>query len=138
MIVTAHLWCTTEPARPSNASTYSRQVTPRSLNLQRLVAILGTISKNPSNLNFDQYIFESISALMRCVRFCSKPSIVSASSFPLLVSSFMFHPRIHSIRVSNTSSNAVVAQHRRPDEYRALLPLLPPLAGNNRGASQVS
>lgn len=36
--------------------------------LQRLVAILGVISKNPSNPNFDQYIFESISALMRCVR----------------------------------------------------------------------
>ena len=36
--------------------------------LQRLVNILGTISKNPSNPNFDQYIFESISALMRWVR----------------------------------------------------------------------
>ena len=36
--------------------------------LQRLVAILDTISKNPSNPNFDQYIFESLSALMRCVR----------------------------------------------------------------------
>ncbi|OSC99927.1 Cse1-domain-containing protein [Trametes coccinea BRFM310] len=35
--------------------------------LQRLVAILGVISKNPSNPNFDQYIFESISALMRFV-----------------------------------------------------------------------
>jgi exportin-2 (importin alpha re-exporter) len=34
--------------------------------LQRLVAILGVISRNPSNPNFDQYIFESISALMRC------------------------------------------------------------------------
>ena len=33
--------------------------------LGRLVAILGVISKNPSNPNFDQYIFESISALMR-------------------------------------------------------------------------
>lgn len=33
--------------------------------LQRLVGILGVISKNPSNPNFDQYIFESISALMR-------------------------------------------------------------------------
>lgn len=33
--------------------------------LNRLVAILGVISKNPSNPNFDQYIFESISALMR-------------------------------------------------------------------------
>jgi len=33
--------------------------------LARLVAILGVISKNPSNPNFDQYIFESISGLMR-------------------------------------------------------------------------
>ena len=38
--------------------------------LQRLVAILGVISKNPSNPNFDQYIFESISALMRYVHVC--------------------------------------------------------------------
>jgi hypothetical protein len=37
--------------------------------LQRLVAILGVISKNPSNPNFDQYIFESISGLMRYVMF---------------------------------------------------------------------
>ncbi|KAH7882920.1 CAS/CSE protein [Phlebopus sp. FC_14] len=35
--------------------------------LQRLVNILGVISKNPSNPNFDQYIFESISALMRFI-----------------------------------------------------------------------
>jgi exportin-2 (importin alpha re-exporter) len=34
--------------------------------LQRLVGILGVVSKNPSNPNFDQFIFESISALMRC------------------------------------------------------------------------
>ena len=33
--------------------------------LARLVAILGVISKNPSNPNFDQYIFESISGLTR-------------------------------------------------------------------------
>jgi len=33
--------------------------------LQRLVGILGIVSKNPSNPNFDQYIFESISALIR-------------------------------------------------------------------------
>lgn len=33
--------------------------------LTRLVSILGVISKNPSNPNFDQYIFESISGLMR-------------------------------------------------------------------------
>ncbi|EPS95676.1 hypothetical protein FOMPIDRAFT_1025652 [Fomitopsis schrenkii] len=35
--------------------------------LQRLVNILGAISKNPSNPLFDQYIFESISALIRFV-----------------------------------------------------------------------
>ncbi|KAI0077557.1 Cse1-domain-containing protein [Panus rudis PR-1116 ss-1] len=35
--------------------------------LQRLVRILGIISQNPSNPNFDQYIFESISAFMRFV-----------------------------------------------------------------------
>lgn len=35
--------------------------------LQRLVNILGAISKNPSNPLFDQYIFESISALIRYV-----------------------------------------------------------------------
>jgi exportin-2 (importin alpha re-exporter) len=33
--------------------------------LSNLVAILGEISKNPSNPNFNQYCFESISALMR-------------------------------------------------------------------------
>jgi exportin-2 (importin alpha re-exporter) len=33
--------------------------------LNRLVTILGVISKNPSNPRFDQYIFESLSGLMR-------------------------------------------------------------------------
>ena len=35
--------------------------------LQRLINILGAIAKNPSNPNFDQYIFESISALIRYI-----------------------------------------------------------------------
>ncbi|KAK0469414.1 CAS/CSE protein [Desarmillaria tabescens] len=35
--------------------------------LARLVAILGVISKNPSNPKFDQYIFESISGLIRFI-----------------------------------------------------------------------
>jgi exportin-2 (importin alpha re-exporter) len=35
--------------------------------LQRLVNILGVVSKNPSNPNFDQYLFESISALLRYI-----------------------------------------------------------------------
>ena len=45
--------------------------------LQRLVAILGVISKNPSNPNFDQYIFESISALMRYVHVCIQRQVGS-------------------------------------------------------------
>lgn len=35
--------------------------------LARLVTILGVISKNPSNPRFDQFIFESISGLMRFI-----------------------------------------------------------------------
>ena len=36
--------------------------------LQRLVGILGVTSKNPSNPNFDQYLFESLSGFMRQVK----------------------------------------------------------------------
>lgn len=36
--------------------------------LQRLVGILGVTSTNPSNPNFDQYLFESLSGLMRQVK----------------------------------------------------------------------
>ncbi len=35
--------------------------------LARLVRIMGEISKNPSNPKFNQYCFESVSALIRCV-----------------------------------------------------------------------
>jgi len=35
--------------------------------LQRFVTILGVISKNPSNPHFDQYIFESLSGMIRSV-----------------------------------------------------------------------
>jgi exportin-2 (importin alpha re-exporter) len=41
--------------------------------LQRLVNILGVVSKNPSNPNFDQYLFESISALLRYVLYAPSP-----------------------------------------------------------------
>lgn len=44
--------------------------------LSRLVSILGAISKNPSNPNFDQYIFESISALIRSVKQSNSLSIL--------------------------------------------------------------
>jgi exportin-2 (importin alpha re-exporter) len=44
--------------------------------LNRLVSILGVISKNPSNPNFDQYIFESISGLMRLDHHIADPLFV--------------------------------------------------------------
>lgn len=49
--------------------------------MERLVGILGVISRNPSNPNFDQYIFESISALIRCVWYCSASRLAELYSF---------------------------------------------------------
>ena len=46
-------------ARQTLATTGYEQI------LQQLVGILGVVSKNPSNPNFDQYLFETLSALMR-------------------------------------------------------------------------
>ncbi len=44
--------------------------------LQQLTTILGEIAKNPSNPRFNQFVFESISAVIRCV---ASPSLCSAS-----------------------------------------------------------
>ncbi|KAL0569494.1 importin-alpha export receptor [Marasmius crinis-equi] len=43
--------------------------------LNKLVTVLGVISSNPSNPKFDQYIFESISALMRFIVSSSKDAL---------------------------------------------------------------
>ncbi|ELU39794.1 importin alpha re-exporter [Rhizoctonia solani AG-1 IA] len=61
--------CTSKPVFPDT-------LTPNYLTvLTKLVNILGAISQNPSNPNFNQYTFESISALMRFV--CSSnPQLV--------------------------------------------------------------
>lgn len=42
--------------------------------LAKMVDILGVVSKNPSNPKFDQYIFESISGLMRHVDLLNTPT----------------------------------------------------------------
>jgi len=57
--------------------------------LNRLVGILGVISSNPSNPKFDQYIFESISALMRRVSrsWSGLVEIVLTTTFRFIVSS---------------------------------------------------
>lgn len=43
--------------------------------LGRLVRILSVTSKNPSNPNFDQYLFEAISALIRFVTPCGRRNL---------------------------------------------------------------
>jgi exportin-2 (importin alpha re-exporter) len=46
--------------------TAQQTLTPKyAQTLSQLVRILGVISGNPSNPRFDQYIFESLAALMR-------------------------------------------------------------------------
>lgn len=35
--------------------------------LDRIVSILGAVSRNPSNPNFNQYTFEAVSALIRYI-----------------------------------------------------------------------
>lgn len=52
--------------------------------LNHLVQILSVISKNPSNPNFDQYLFESISALIKYVLGYSKELPIVAYPSPFL------------------------------------------------------
>ncbi|KAI0045803.1 importin alpha re-exporter [Auriscalpium vulgare] len=94
--------------------------------LQRLVAILGIISKNPSNPNFDQYIFETISALIRFIG----PTVPSSIGVfePALFGPFtiilqqdidQYIPYVFQILAQ------MLALHQgEPTEYRALLPFL--------------
>ncbi|KAF7419339.1 importin-alpha export receptor [Pleurotus ostreatus] len=95
--------------------------------LTRLVNILGVVSKNPSNPLFDQYIFESISALMRF--------IVGGS--PATLSNFeatLFGPFTYILQQDIDQYIPYVFQilaqmlelHTSdvPSEYRSLLPFL--------------
>jgi exportin-2 (importin alpha re-exporter) len=51
--------------------------------LGRLVGILGVISKNPSNPHFDQYIFESLSGLMRSGPSIARPTACCLNLFQI-------------------------------------------------------
>ncbi|KIY43801.1 importin alpha re-exporter [Fistulina hepatica ATCC 64428] len=95
--------------------------------LTRLVAILNVISKNPSNPRFDQYIFESISGLMRFV--------VSGSSSTLPIFERNLFPLFTTIIQQDIEQYVpyvfqVLAQMLElhpdsvPETYRSLLPLL--------------
>ncbi|KAF8650732.1 hypothetical protein AX16_005105 [Volvariella volvacea WC 439] len=107
--------------------------------LQKLVAILGIISKNPSNPKFDQYIFESISGLMRFV----------VSGNPATLQTFeaaLFEPFTFILRTEIDQyipyTFQVLAQmlglHSPttvPANYRALLPfLLTPAVWQQKGS----
>ncbi|KAF8452427.1 CAS/CSE protein [Boletus edulis BED1] len=106
--------------------------------LQRLVAILGIISKNPSNPSFDQYIFESISALMRFVVHgtpATLPTFEQALFGPFTVIlqqdidqyiPYIFHVLAQMLSLHTTGV---------PAEYRSLLPfLLTPACWQQKGS----
>ncbi|KAL0945218.1 hypothetical protein HGRIS_000730 [Hohenbuehelia grisea] len=96
--------------------------------LVRLVGILGVISKNPSNPHFDQYIFESLSALMR----------FTVGSTPTTLQTFeqaLFGPFTIILQqdidqyipyVFQVLAQMLELQQARavPEQYRSLLPFL--------------
>ncbi|KAN0094806.1 CAS/CSE protein, C-terminus domain containing protein [Tylopilus felleus] len=106
--------------------------------LQRLVAILGTISKNPSNPNFDQYIFESIAALMRFIVH-GTPATLSTfeqalfGPFTVILQQDIdqYIPYVFQVLAQMLSMHTTGV----PTEYRALLPfLLTPACWQQKGS----
>ncbi|KAG7451472.1 importin alpha re-exporter [Guyanagaster necrorhizus] len=95
--------------------------------LARLVAILGVISKNPSNPKFDQYIFESISGL---IRFIARVNPANLTTFEQV----LFGPFTVILQQDIDQYIPYVFQllaqmlemHSKdvPTEYRSLLPFL--------------
>ncbi|KAF9242294.1 armadillo-type protein [Melanogaster broomeanus] len=106
--------------------------------LQRLVNILGIISKNPSNPNFDQYIFESISALMRFVVHGTpstlptfEQALFGAFTFILQQDIDQYIPYVFQILAQMLTFHTTGV----PSEYRSLLPfLLTPACWQQKGS----
>ncbi|KAJ6474605.1 CAS/CSE protein [Mycena vitilis] len=95
--------------------------------LSRLVGILGVISKNPSNPLFDQYIFESISGLMRFVvegTPTTLPTFEGAlfGPFTFIIQQDIeqYIPYVFQLLAQMLSLHSGEV----PDQYRPLLPLL--------------
>ncbi|KAG2133137.1 CAS/CSE protein [Suillus cothurnatus] len=106
--------------------------------LQRLVNILGVIAKNPSNPNFDQYIFESISALLRFV-VSGTPStlptfeqaLFGPFTFILQQDIDQYIPYVFQILAQMLEAHNTGV----PSEYRSLLPfLLTPTCWQQKGS----
>ncbi|BGP55866.1 hypothetical protein JCM8202_002291 [Rhodotorula sphaerocarpa] len=119
-------------ARQSLASKYSAI-------LQHLVAILGEISKNPSNPKFNHFTFESISALVRFVTAAEPSSLAAFESalfppFQTILSQdiseftpFVFQILSQLLELHPLSSGL-------PNMYSAILPpLLTPTLWESRG-----
>ncbi|KAJ4491703.1 CAS/CSE protein [Lentinula lateritia] len=97
--------------------------------LNRLVAILGVISKNPSNPKFDQYIFESLSALMRFVTSGSPATIptfenVLFSPFTIILEQDIdqYVPYVFQLLAQLLSLRPI--SEPSPAQYKALLPYI--------------
>ncbi|KAJ7801877.1 CAS/CSE protein [Mycena olivaceomarginata] len=95
--------------------------------LRRLVGILGVISKNPSNPLFDQYIFESISGLMRFVVEGTPTTLPTFENelfgpFTIIIQQDIeqYIPYVFQLLAQMLSLHSGDV----PDQYRPLLPLL--------------
>ncbi|KAG5641488.1 hypothetical protein DXG03_005099 [Asterophora parasitica] len=106
--------------------------------LGRLVAILGLISKNPSNPRFDQFIFESIAGLMRFVvsgNAATLPAFEQALFGPFTIilqqDIDQYIPYVFQVLAQ------MLELHKAdvPDQYRSLLPfLLTPAVWQQKGS----
>ncbi|KAJ7623365.1 CAS/CSE protein [Roridomyces roridus] len=95
--------------------------------LNRLVGILGVISKNPSNPLFDQYIFESISGLMRFVVEGTPSTLATFEGalfgpFTIIIQQDIeqYIPYVFQLLAQMLSLHSGDV----PEQYRPLLPLL--------------
>ncbi|KAF7976444.1 hypothetical protein HWV62_6681 [Athelia sp. TMB] len=106
--------------------------------LARLVGILGVISKNPSNPHFDQYIFESIAALMRFVVSGSESTLPTFEAalfgpFTIIIQQEIeqYIPYVFQILAQMLELH----KHDAPADYRSLLPfLLQPAIWQQKGS----
>ncbi|KAG6868898.1 hypothetical protein C0993_008196 [Termitomyces sp. T159_Od127] len=106
--------------------------------LTRLVAILGLISKNPSNPRFDQFIFESISGLMRFVvsgNVSTLPTFEQALFGPFTIilqqDVDQYIPYIFQVLAQMLEFHTTDV----PEQYRSLLPfLLTPAVWQQKGS----
>jgi len=94
--------------------------------LQRLVDILRNIAQNPRNPNFDQYIFESMSGLIRFIGAAAPDSIAvfEAALFPPFTEILQKDIDQYIPYVFQILAQMLTLHRGVPVDYRALLPFL--------------